>query len=501
MKHKTSIMGGAVVAGLLSLGALAADLPALVIDKSQVSVSGISSGAYMAGQMHVAHSATFARGVGIVAGGPFYCAQGSLSTAATKCMAAQTYGSPDLTSIQSTVSSWQSSGAIDATSNLANTRVYLFTGGRTDSGTHDTTVNWRDMDSAQTFYQSYTGSANIQYKSDLAAEHSMPTLNYGNACSSKTDPYLTNCGYDAAGELLKWIYGSLNNPNTGTLTGQFVQFDQSSYLADPTSHGMSAQGWAYVPASCSSRSKACRLHVVFHGCKQYPGYTYSSGSGTVTYGDTFVKNAGYNRWADSNDIVLLYPQANALTSSNPNGCWDWWGYDDANYARKTGRQVAAVKAMVDQLSSGSLSSSIAAPTGLAASSIGETSVALSWNAVSGAASYTVYRNGSRVGQPASTTYGDNGLAAGTRYDYVVHAVDGAGGEGAGSSALTVTTAGSKPVCYTSSNYAHVSAGRATTSLGYVYAKGSGQNMGLYNTYTSTTLKQTASNYYVIGSCS
>lgn len=53
---------------------------------------------------------------------------------------------------------------------------------------------------------------------------------------------------------------------------------------------------------------------------------------------------------------------------------------------------------------------------------------------------------------------------------------------------------------TSSNYAHVQASRATTSGGYVYAKGSGANMGLYNIFVTKTLAQTSSGYYQIGSC-
>lgn len=61
---------------------------------------------------------------------------------------------------------------------------------------------------------------------------------------------------------------------------------------------------------------------------------------------------------------------------------------------------------------------------------------------------------------------------------------------------TTTTAGA---CYTSSNYAHVTAGRATQSLGYVYAKGSSQNMGLYNTYATNKLRMTGTNYYIIDS--
>ncbi|MBB3167676.1 extracellular catalytic domain type 1 short-chain-length polyhydroxyalkanoate depolymerase [Simiduia aestuariiviva] len=53
---------------------------------------------------------------------------------------------------------------------------------------------------------------------------------------------------------------------------------------------------------------------------------------------------------------------------------------------------------------------------------------------------------------------------------------------------------------TASNYSHVQAGRATTSGGYAYAKGSGGYMGLYNTYYSSTLAQTAPNYFIIGNC-
>ena len=64
----------------------AATLPALVIDKTQTTVSGLSSGGFMAVQMHVAYSGTFAKGAGIVAGGPFYCAENSIVNATGRCM-------------------------------------------------------------------------------------------------------------------------------------------------------------------------------------------------------------------------------------------------------------------------------------------------------------------------------------------------------------------------------------------------------------------------------
>jgi poly(hydroxyalkanoate) depolymerase family esterase len=57
-------------------------------------------------------------------------------------------------------------------------------------------------------------------------------------------------------------------------------------------------------------------------------------------------------------------------------------------------------------------------------------------------------------------------------------------------------------CVTASNYAHTTAGRAHQSGGYTYANGSNDAMGLWNTFTSHTLKQTGSNHWVLadGQC-
>lgn len=62
-----------------------ADLAAgLNINQEAISVSGISSGAFMAHQFHIAHSEHI-MGAGIIAGGPYYCARGSILDAVTKC--------------------------------------------------------------------------------------------------------------------------------------------------------------------------------------------------------------------------------------------------------------------------------------------------------------------------------------------------------------------------------------------------------------------------------
>ncbi|HET9205501.1 MAG TPA: PHB depolymerase family esterase, partial [Burkholderiaceae bacterium] len=133
--------------------------------------------------------------------------------------------------------------------------------------------------------------------------------------------------------------GALQPRNDGTLAGRFVEFDQHEFVA--AHQGMAVSGWLFVPQPCAA-DPGCRLHVVLHGC----------GQNTQSLGDTYVQRTGYNRWADSNRIVVLYPQ----TSNDAlNACWDWWGYTGADYAQKSGPQVGAIVAMVERLAGRSAS--------------------------------------------------------------------------------------------------------------------------------------------------
>ncbi|MGY6019040.1 extracellular catalytic domain type 1 short-chain-length polyhydroxyalkanoate depolymerase [Streptomyces spinosirectus] len=141
--------------------------------------------------------------------------------------------------------------------------------------------------------------------------------------------------------------------------------------------------------------------------------------------------------------------------------------------------------------------SLPAPSGLTVTGTTDTGASLSWSPVSGAASYNVYRNGTKTGSATGTTYTDTGLSAGTSYSYTVAAVDSSGAVGTSSASVTATTTGSAPKCYTDNNYNQVVAGRAHQSGGYTYANGSNQNMGLYNVAITHTLKETSTGYFVI----
>ena len=480
----------AAAAALACTGATAAvNLPPLNIDKTQTSVSGLSSGGFMAAQLHVAYSATFKKGAGIVAGGPFYCAEGSITNATGRCMASPA-GIPT-SSLVTTTKNWAAQGSIDPVANLQASKVYLY------SGTIDSTVKQGVMNALQTYYNSFVPAANVVYKNNIASEHAMITDDYGSGCSTKASPYINDCNFDLAGAILTHLYGTLNARNSGTLpVGNFVEFNQSQFVSG---HGMAPTGWAYIPQACTSGAQ-CKVHVVLHGCQQNVSLVQQQ----------YVRNTGYNRWADTNNMVMLYPQTSTQAT---NSCWDWWGYDSVNYAKKSGPQMVAIKAMVDQVSSGGgsttppLTPTLAAPTGVATANATSSSMVISWNTVSSASSYNVYRNAGKTNAlpVTGTSFTDTGLAASTQYSWTVKAVNSANVESLASTAATgTTTAGTAPAptatCYTASNYAHTMAGRAYAAGGYAFAYGSNQNMGLWNIYVTKTLKMTAANYYVIGTC-
>ncbi|MFE0376327.1 chitinase [Streptomyces inhibens] len=80
----------------------------------------------------------------------------------------------------------------------------------------------------------------------------------------------------------------------------------------------------------------------------------------------------------------------------------------------------------------------AAPGGLTAGSVTSSSVALSWNPVSGATGYTIYRDGAKDRTVSGTSATLTGLAPSTTYRFQVSATNAAG-ESARSAEITATT--------------------------------------------------------------
>jgi len=304
--------------------------PELKLDPASLTVSGFSSGGYMAVQYHVAHSRSVA-GAGIIAAGPWYCAEASLARALGSCM--QGDPAPDAAALAAAARDAARNGAIDDVAGLATDKVWVFHGSR------DAVVTRPVTDALVGFYRAFLPEGSIRYETGVPAAHGFPTLDEGIACGTTSEPWLNDCDYDAAGTLLQQLYGPLE-PRGKAMDGNLRVLEQARYAPGGTLPSMEALGYVYVPTRCA-RGAACRIHVAFHGCRQ----------GTSFVGKAFVRKAGYNEWAETNDIVVLYPQAasSLVMPLNPQGCWDYWGYTGPGYATRNGAQVATVEKMLKAL--------------------------------------------------------------------------------------------------------------------------------------------------------
>lgn len=332
-----------LIAGLLSMtcagSARAADgaLPALALDPARTTVSGLSSGAYMAHQLHIAYSDHVA-GAALIAGGPYHCAEGALQTALSSCMTPFASKGPDVTAIARHAGEAATAGVIAPLSGLAGDRVLIL------HGKADQTVAESLSADTGALYRALSAFADppLSLHEDLGRSftHTFPTLGVGASCETATAPYVGKCGFDAAAAIFASLYGEPPRTAPGQAGGELRTFDQDALRPDGADAFLAAAGHVYLPKACSDGKKSCALHIAFHGCQQ----------NVDTVGEAFVKDAGYNRWADAYDVVVLYPQARAtMAPLNPKGCWDWWGYGGGKYDTRDGVQLRAVAAMAAAL--------------------------------------------------------------------------------------------------------------------------------------------------------
>jgi len=322
-RRTARLMIAPVVLLIGACGQPAAELPVLDIDPSRVTVSGLSSGAYMAHQVHLAYSTRIA-GAALIAGGPYACAGGELSRALEQCIATDADG-PDVAALAAVARDRASKGLIDPLSGLTGDRVWVF------HGDADRTVAAAVTAAVAPLYRALAPALHVDTVQRAGVAHTFPTLESGGDCAASAAPYLGRCGFDAAGEIFRVLYGTHGVPVAPA--GALMVFDQQAYGSDAR---LADTGYVYVPPQC--RTHRCGLHLVFHGCEQ----------SAEKIGMAFIEGAGYQRWADLADVVLVFPQTHAsLIPLNPKACWDWWGYTGAPYDTREGAQVSWVGRLLD----------------------------------------------------------------------------------------------------------------------------------------------------------
>ena len=135
------------------------------------------------------------------------------------------------------------------------------------------------------------------------------------------------------GEILQHLYADLKSPGSDAATGL-----TSVTLPDAAAAGLSDTAYLFVPPACANGEQACALHLVLHGCAQ----------SATQIGTDFIEQSGYLPWAETNDIVLAFPQV-AAGPLNPYACWDWWGYTGADYRWRDGKQMVVLTEWIKKL--------------------------------------------------------------------------------------------------------------------------------------------------------
>jgi hypothetical protein len=267
----------------------------------------------------------------------YYCAQGSITTALEVCVDALM--PVNLSSLESTTALLEGLQLIDGLKNLTNQPIYLF------HGTSDRTV-FAPVN--QALYQMYLDyGANVMYNNATDANHAWISPTGPNACTDSSAPYISNCGFDVEAELLTHMLQTTIAPPAGSATGNIYSYSQDQYAealfsTSASTYSMDTTGYVYLPLACAA-GKECQLLVVLHGCEQ----------GYYTIGNALIQDSNLNVYADTNNFIVLYPQAIAsVLQSNPEGCWDWWGYTGGGstlYATHGAPQMEIIRAVMKAL--------------------------------------------------------------------------------------------------------------------------------------------------------
>jgi hypothetical protein len=337
------------------------------VEPGQNSISGLSSGAFMTVQLHLAHSSRFC-GAGIVAGGPYRCAESFRAAAVLAedafeqsainlCMrplGPQT--APNAERLAQLAWATAEAGEIDPIANLASHRLYIFT------GSNDAIVAPETVARTRRFYELLgVDRRQIAWHHNIAAGHALITDNPEDSpLAANRPPWLNYGRFMQSHAILQQIHDNLQPP-ADRLTGRLLRFDQTEFFGGDPRACMSEFGYVYVPHAVENGA-AARVHIALHGCKQghdHVNFVYGrpDSANQSPYGNRYVTTTGYNTIADSNNIIVLYPQVQGRDDNiaqNPDGCWDWWGYSSPDPARpdyhsRHAIQIQAIYRMLRQL--------------------------------------------------------------------------------------------------------------------------------------------------------
>ncbi|CAJ1447035.1 unnamed protein product [Effrenium voratum] len=311
------------------------------------SVSGQSAGGSMAVNHLFAHSASV-DGALIAAGSPYGC--GMEKDEEDRCY----YGNVDIE--QSVRWTWgrYAQNLIDDPSNLNKVPVLLF------NGKSDECVYTRVMRDTFKTLQYFVDKDYLFRSFNTNAAH-VWSLDHGQchcgACASLYGSLrccdVNNCHYDLSGDMLRKFYGSIRprvkaHPRLYHVhQWRYIPWETQNETNEtnatkptgPRRAGLWKFALVYVPTGCEARVLECRIHVNYHGCIRK----------RLKRRRLWATSIDLNEYAESNDIVVVYPQA-AGSPRVGNGCWNWGdSKDDQYFDTRRSMQIGTVMNLLKNL--------------------------------------------------------------------------------------------------------------------------------------------------------
>lgn len=319
---------------------------------SAFTVSGHSSGGSMASQHYVAFSDRVT-GLGHIDAAPYGCSKLQSSNCKYNCACTDESAVKQMLAYATESAA---AGRVAALSHVKDAPVWVMSGGA------DTIVNHTVGAAAANLYRAM--GADVVFHIVPGAEHAFVTdtnrSGVANACGFLGAPFINDCDYDMAGAIFTHLLGPLK-PRIPFVSTHVHTVHQSAYFPKqavgnrqytPTEMGMSDTAYLYVPARCGSgpaatneSRRACRIHVMYHGCDSSADITWPFPLRPIA--TSIVDHAGFNEHAEANDIVVLYPQAHSTD------CWNWDGEFPRpltkDYDTRVSVQINVVNRMVDDI--------------------------------------------------------------------------------------------------------------------------------------------------------
>lgn len=268
---------------------------------------------------------------------------------------------------------------ISPLANIQNQKILVY------HGLDDLVVNPVMANKLSEFYLQNGVSVQNLVQITRAGGHNYPTDKLGlNSCISERTPYVSSCEFNLSEKVLTHLTG-INNlkraeVKVATELLKVVSQDRTG-LTRPRS--LAAYGYLASGEKCLKNPESCHLHVALHGCEMSDAFDanfdtrfvrgaragyfqmrtkkdsflfsplpYIEQKKAGMAGLKFAQSSGYIDYVEANDIMVLFPQTDITELNyplNPKGCWDWYGWTDANYATNNGAEPKWLMAWIQEL--------------------------------------------------------------------------------------------------------------------------------------------------------